>query len=320
MTFRTLATLVGLIFLNALIPAYAQWQQIGKEQLPDHLGDVTVGEITADGHVHATQDLKGRRLYLDDGSTERKVLYFDATLGQFILDSADANRPLVLSVDGNEKLRLLDNDTIRCLGDPDLFIHLDAANNEFGVGDPSSPAVTFNSLSGEGFFDGSVGVGISSPDSSLHIFDGESGQQPDSSKGLTLENSASEFIQFLTPNTSQQYIHFGDPQDANRGYIRYDHSADKLYLRSGGQTNNLVLHAGKVGVMTNSPSYDFTINSVLCLLERSSDPGEPGEGECIIWMSDGSGKGDDGDVLIGSKAGGASKWATLFDRSAGSDW
>jgi hypothetical protein len=56
------------------------------------------------------------------------------------------------------------------------------------------------------------------------------------------------------------------------------------------------------------------------LVERSSDPAEPAEGEAVIWMSDGSGKGDDGDILIASKAAGTTKWGTLFDHSAGSAW
>ena len=56
------------------------------------------------------------------------------------------------------------------------------------------------------------------------------------------------------------------------------------------------------------------------LLERSSDPAEPGEGEVIIWMSDGTGKGDDGDIMIASKAGGTTNFGTLFDHSAGAAW
>lgn len=58
----------------------------------------------------------------------------------------------------------------------------------------------------------------------------------------------------------------------------------------------------------------------LHLLERSSDPSEPAEGQCVVWMSDGTGKGDDGDILIASKAGGTTKWGTLFDHSVGNAW
>lgn len=62
------------------------------------------------------------------------------------------------------------------------------------------------------------------------------------------------------------------------------------------------------------------INDHLAILERSSDPPEPAEGECIIWMSDGTGKGDDGDVMVASKAGGTTNYGTLFDHSAGTAW
>lgn len=61
-------------------------------------------------------------------------------------------------------------------------------------------------------------------------------------------------------------------------------------------------------------------NNAIGMLERSSDPPEPAEGNCVVWMSDGTGKGDDGDVLIASKAGGTTNWGTLFDHSGGAAW
>lgn len=56
------------------------------------------------------------------------------------------------------------------------------------------------------------------------------------------------------------------------------------------------------------------------LKEQSSDPDEPAEGVAVIWLSDGTGKGDDGDVMIAVKAGGTTKYGTLFDHSGGSAW
>ena len=61
-------------------------------------------------------------------------------------------------------------------------------------------------------------------------------------------------------------------------------------------------------------------SEVFKCLEKSADPTQPSEGEAVIWMSDGTGKGDDGDVLIASTAGGVTTYATLFDHSAGSAW
>lgn len=60
--------------------------------------------------------------------------------------------------------------------------------------------------------------------------------------------------------------------------------------------------------------------SVLGLLERSADPVEPGVGQCVIWMSDGTGKGDDGDIMVASNVDGTTLTSTLFDYSAGDAW
>lgn len=49
--------------------------------------------------------------------------------------------------------------------------------------------------------------------------------------------------------------------------------------------------------------------------EVSSDPAAPAEGAYVIWMSDGTGTGDDGDILIKITAGGVTKTATLVDFS-----
>ena len=73
-------------------------------------------------------------------------------------------------------------------------------------------------------------------------------------------------------------------------------------------------------VYSSSSTQYVEIDSVLKIIERSSDPAEPSEGECVIWMSDGTGKGDDGDVMIASQAGGTTNYGTLFDHSGGAGW
>lgn len=58
----------------------------------------------------------------------------------------------------------------------------------------------------------------------------------------------------------------------------------------------------------------------LRLAERSADPAQPTEGNFVLWLSDGTGLGDDGDVMIASTAGGVTNYTTLFDHSAGTVW
>ena len=60
--------------------------------------------------------------------------------------------------------------------------------------------------------------------------------------------------------------------------------------------------------------------SVFSMLERSSDPAKPADGETIIWMSDGTGLGADGDVVIASTVGSTTNYSILFDHSAGTTW
>ena len=50
--------------------------------------------------------------------------------------------------------------------------------------------------------------------------------------------------------------------------------------------------------------------------ERSADPADPAEGKVIFWMSDGTGTGDDGDILFKITAGSVTKTGTLIDFSA----
>ena len=55
----------------------------------------------------------------------------------------------------------------------------------------------------------------------------------------------------------------------------------------------------------------------LPLLERSSDPPDPGEGNSVIWQSDGNGTtGDSGDICVAITAGGTTKKKILVDYSA----
>jgi len=74
------------------------------------------------------------------------------------------------------------------------------------------------------------------------------------------------------------------------------------------------------GIMT---FYGLKFNfedGLISFTELSEDLDGPNENQAIIWLSNGTGKGDDGDVLIASKAGGTTKYAVLFDHSAGSAW
>ncbi len=82
---------------------------------------------------------------------------------------------------------------------------------------------------------GNVGIGTSSPDQTLHVHKGSAGTVAShASSVLTLENSTTNILQFLTPNTAVQQIRFGDPQDDGAGIIQYDHSTSVLQFNVNG--------------------------------------------------------------------------------------
>jgi hypothetical protein len=90
-----------------------------------------------------------------------------------------------------------------------------------------------------------------------------------------------------------------------------------------GNTNLVIGHDIDVDSPTGSNQINIGnryFHDRVRLLERSSDPAKPAEGNCIVWMSDGTGLGDDGDVIIASTAGGVTNYAILFDHSGGTLW
>lgn len=54
----------------------------------------------------------------------------------------------------------------------------------------------------------------------------------------------------------------------------------------------------------------------LKLTELATDPGDPFEGQSVLWQSNGIGSGDDGDIMIKITAGGVTKIGTVVDFSA----
>lgn len=57
-------------------------------------------------------------------------------------------------------------------------------------------------------------------------------------------------------------------------------------------------------------------NVILTIGEATVDPPDPPEGQCVIWVSDGTGTGDDGDLYVKTTAGGTTTAHLLNDFSA----
>lgn len=67
---------------------------------------------------------------------------------------------------------------------------------------------------------------------------------------------------------------------------------------------------------TNILEGPLELENILTINEASIDPPDPAEGKTSVWMSDGTGAGDDGDIMLKITAGGVTKTITLVDFSS----
>lgn len=105
--------------------------------------------------------------------------------------------------------------------------------------------------------------------SSLKINSGASGATPNTNAdNLVIHNDTVAGISILTPNNTLGYLVFGDPDDNDVGYIRYNHSNNEMQFGRNGST---ILELLTGGIRLSSGQYsmnmagasDFIIAEVL---------------------------------------------------------
>jgi hypothetical protein len=110
----------------------------------------------------------------------------------------------------------------------------------------------------------SLGIGTSSPESGLHLFDGTNVNAPQNANRkatLTIEagSEGSADIQML--NASYNHIFFGDAADANVGYFLYDHTNNSMQFATNAAERMRINSSGNVGIGTSSPSRKFHVDA-----------------------------------------------------------
>ena len=98
--------------------------------------------------------------------------------------------------------------------------------------------------------------------------------------------------------------------------ISNDYTSGLVQIGANSAVALTVDSSQNVGIGTSAPETELHINGALTLTEKSSDPSDPAEGNSVLWMSDGTGSGDDGDIMMKITAGGTTKIITLVDFSA----
>ena len=120
-----------------------------------------------------------------------------------------------------------------------------------------------------------VGIDTADPKSKLHIVTGSGGTyNPNSNHDdVTIEGSGNIGLQLFSPNTTYQYIAFGDPDSVNAGYLRYHHGTNEMVFRTNGSDNMRMTSGGNVGIGVTVPGAKLhVLGSVILDGYSTSDP------------------------------------------------
>jgi hypothetical protein len=217
-------------------------------------------------------------------------------IGRF--DVNDVNVAGTLTLQGQTASRLLATDGSKNVVSTDLVSWVAATADETTVADDG---------------DGTITIGIADP---LIVGKGGTGAATLTDHSL-LVGSGTDAITPLGAATNGQ-IPIGST------------GADPVLATLTGTANqvNVTNEAGTVTLSApqdidpnSSPSFvNLLLTGYVELTELSADPTKPSEGQMIIWLSDGTGFGDDGDVCIATTAFGVTRRAILFDASMGDVW
>lgn len=95
-------------------------------------------------------------------------------------------------------------------------------------------------------------------------------------------------------------------------------NALELYTSTSASRNSTKLRinaVGNIGIGDITPITKLDVDGAITQRELSVDPADPVEGSSVTWQSDGTGSGDDGDIMMKITAGGVTKITTLIDFS-----
>ncbi|MFP2996908.1 hypothetical protein ABN763_13410 [Spongiivirga sp. MCCC 1A20706] len=114
---------------------------------------------------------------------------------------------------------------------------------------------------------GNIGLGTSSPQAKLHIYNGSSYGNTHPFADLTVEDDYRGMINILTRNNDVGYYGFSDQDDDFVGGIQYEHASDRMKFRVNNHDSDMVINSnGVVGIGTTSPTH------VLDVINQSFGP------------------------------------------------
>lgn len=149
-----------------------------------------------------------------------------------------------------------------------------------------------------------LAIGSVTPDCLLHVWAASAGTvAAQTNTLLALENSDNALLSILTPNNKYALLAFGDPDDNDIGYLKYDHSSNVMSLKANAKGIDLKADAvnmdyhfsgqvtGQAGVPVNTNTVTVPSNYRGILVVYSDFTGGGASGQitrCYMLSSDGT--------------------------------
>ena len=128
------------------------------------------------------------------------------------------------------------------------------------------PVFFTNFTNGKGYFSGDLGVGITTPQHKLHLFNGVSGSTAPFGYNLfALESGGNINMSFLTPDANESTIWFSKPSKPIGGGISYNNPSapDGFIFRANNAPRMTIANTGNIGIGVNAPYSPLTFNDNL---------------------------------------------------------
>ena len=158
--------------------------------------------------------------------------------------------------------------------------------------------------------EGNVGIGTTAPGAKLEVANGGA-MAVIRLTGYTADNSQ---IEFIATGHSNPFAAIRS-QNTSRGVGGLGFFANSANSATLSERMRIDKN-GNVGIGTTAPATKLEVKGAITQSELSADPTDPAEGKSVKWQSDGTGSGDDGDIMMKITAGGVTKIVTLVDFSS----